>query len=92
MLQEIFRFLTFALAAVFVGGLFYSQYALLRVEIDRRKTLGWGWVGFRSPWSTKELTESGLLYRARALRALAVSLAAFALLAVTISVAQALDA
>ena len=87
-MDEVLRLLLFALAAIFIGGLLYSQYALFRVEIDRRKTLGWGWLGFRSPWNTKDLTQHGLAYQRRGLRALGVSLAAFALAAVVMAIAS----
>jgi hypothetical protein len=72
--------ITLAFGAVFVGGILYWQYALIRVEIDRRRKLGWAWVGFRLPWSTRDLTERGVAYQKRGLRALLVALAAFALI------------
>ncbi len=87
-MQEILRFLTFALAAVFVGGLVYSQYALLRVEMDRRKKLGWGWVGFRSPWSKKDLSERGLGYQRQGLRAIGTSVVALLLIVLASAIAQ----
>ena len=82
-MDAILRFLWLPFGVVFLAGIFYAQYALLRVTLDRRKTVGWLAAGFRLPFSARHLSGEGLAYRRRALRALAVALSSLALAAMT---------
>jgi len=84
--HEILRFLWLPFGAVFLAGIFYAQYALLRVTLDRRKKLGWLAAVFRFPWSAGDLSGEGLAYRKRALRALGVALSGVALAAMAAAI------
>ena len=71
-------YLATAAGVLFVSALIYSQYALLRVVIDRRRQGGTGWL---FPWWQLSddacLSEQGRVFRSRYLRSMLISLIAF---------------
>jgi hypothetical protein len=76
-LAMLFRNLAIVAAAIFIGGLVYSQYSLARVALDRRRNGGSGWI---APWqlaTDRNLSERGKIFRARYLRSILISLVSF---------------